>query len=190
MSDLYTKESKSQTLSRTVPMWFNPARQSPASLPELALKWHCTAHAAGAYSAELECPTCRAEGPCPPSPTATPSSTRSQGERGCGGAGERGLEGHPQLMPGVCGRRFLLWALLIISTSFGGTTTPWSWCHPCQQLSKGMASISSTTGTSLRTCKWVVIVLAAQKYRIPIPSPFPPLHEPAMHHQSISPSHQ
>lgn len=41
MSDLYMKESKSQTLSKMVPMWLNPARQSPASLPEPALKWHC-----------------------------------------------------------------------------------------------------------------------------------------------------
>lgn len=100
MSDLYTKESKSQTLSKMVPMWFYPARQSPASLPEPALKWHCRARAAGAYSPELERPTCRAEGPCPPCPTATPSLPRSQGERGCGGAGERGLKCHPQLCLG------------------------------------------------------------------------------------------
>lgn len=58
MSDLYMKESKSQTLSKMVPMWFNRARQSPASLPEPALKWHCRAHAAGAYSPVLERPTC------------------------------------------------------------------------------------------------------------------------------------
>lgn len=134
MSDLYRKESKSQTLSKMVPMWFNPARQSPASLPEPALKWHRTAHAAGAYSPEPEHPTCRAEGPCPPSPTATPSFPRSQGERGCGGAGEQGLKCHPQPTPGVWGRRFLLWALLIVNASYGGTNTPWSPCHSCQHL--------------------------------------------------------
>lgn len=66
MSDLYTKESKSQTLSKMVPMWFNPTRQSPASLLEPALKWHCTVRAAGADSPELERPTCRAEGLWPP----------------------------------------------------------------------------------------------------------------------------
>lgn len=54
MSELYTKESKTRTLSKTVPMRFNPARRFPASLPEPALKWHRTAHAAGAYSRELE----------------------------------------------------------------------------------------------------------------------------------------
>lgn len=177
MSDLYTKESKSQTLSRTVPMWFNPARQSPASLPELALKWHCTVHAAGAYSPELERPTCRAEGPCPPSPTATPSFTRSQGERGCGGAGERGLKGHPQLMAGACGWRFLLRALLIVSASYRGTNTPWLSCHPCQHPSKGMASVSSATGASLaplRTCKRVAIVLGRTGIELPsLPPPHP-----------------
>lgn len=176
MSDLYTKESKSQTLSRTVPMWFNPARQSPASLPELALKWHCTVHAAGAYSPELERPTCRAEGPCPPSPTATPSFTRSQGERGCGGAGERGLKGHPQLMAGACGWRFLLRALLRVSASYRGTNTPWLSCHPCQHPSKGMASVSSATGASLaplRTCKRVAIVLGRTGIQSSHPFPLP-----------------
>lgn len=165
MSDLYTKESKSQTLSKMVPMWLNPARQSPASLPEPALKWHCTVHAAGAYSPKLERPTCRAEGLCPLSQTATPSFTRSQGERGCGGAGEQGLKCHPQPMPGACGRRFLLCAVLIINASYGGTTTPWSLCHPCQHPSKGMARISSTTETfldPLRTCKQVATVLGRE----------------------------
>lgn len=46
MSDLYMNESKTRTLSKMVPMWFNPSRQFPASLPEPALKWHCAAHGA------------------------------------------------------------------------------------------------------------------------------------------------
>lgn len=43
MSDLYTKESKTRTLSKMVPTWFNPTRRFLASLPEPALKWCCTA---------------------------------------------------------------------------------------------------------------------------------------------------
>lgn len=90
MSDLYTKESKPRTLSKMVPMRFNPARRSPASLPEPALKWHRGARAAAACPRKLGrrgSPTCRAEGPCPPSRSPTPSVVRSEEGEGmwCGG---------------------------------------------------------------------------------------------------------
>lgn len=188
MSDLYTKESKSQTLSRAVPMWFNPARQSPASLPELALKWHCTAHAAGAYSPELERPTCRAEGPVPPVSHSHPLVHQITGGEGMWWGWRTGAEGPPPAH--AWGARPALPALGPAHRQrfLQGHNHPVVIVPPLPAPSKGMANISSATGTSLallRTCKQVAIVLGCtgiqNSHPFPLSTPAWPGHAPPKH---------
>lgn len=113
MSDLYTKESKTRTLSKMVPSWFNPARQFPASLPEPALKWCCTARRwcvfpragalAGAPRAEQKVRALLSQ-------RSHPLICKITGQRGdvvglAGGRAEgHGLKCHPRDAPGACGQ--------------------------------------------------------------------------------------
>lgn len=122
MSDLYTKESKPQTLSKMVPMRFNPARRSPASLPEPALKWHHKAHvpesrsAGGAPHAEQKARALRLARP-------PPRWWDQRMERGCGVV-EHGWKRHPQHTPAAGASCSGLCSAASLASSSGSSSRP------------------------------------------------------------------